>query len=153
MENTQDNQRGDSFSRLLAALQDEYDNVEPVESYQHWGIAARPAYRDGCRDGQRIGLYRAILILKASSEANETSSAAARAEIVRRLKRYCRGRREVIEASIACERLAGNAPKEMAERTALAEITGFEIWMASGGLSQNDSSSAAAPGGKDADVR
>jgi hypothetical protein len=56
---------------LLAALQGAYDKVEPVESHQHWGIAGRPAYRDGYRDGQRSGLYRAIEILKASSAAND----------------------------------------------------------------------------------
>jgi hypothetical protein len=64
-------------SDLLAALQDAYDKVEPVESHQHWGIAGRPAYRDGYRDGQRSGLYKAIEILKASSAANESSSATA----------------------------------------------------------------------------
>ncbi len=56
-------------TRLLAALQAAYDKVEPVESYQHWGIAGRPAYRDGYRDGERSGLYGAIQILKASSAA------------------------------------------------------------------------------------
>ena len=60
---------------LLAALQDAYDKVEPVESHQHWGIAGRPAYRDGFRDGQRSGLYIAIEILKAFSAANDRTQA------------------------------------------------------------------------------
>lgn len=50
---------------------------------------------------------------------------------------YCQGRREVIEATIATERLAGNAVKEQAERTALVEVEGIEQWVVRGGLTQN----------------
>jgi len=57
-------------ARLLAALQDAYDKVEPCKSHQHWGIASGPAYRDGRLDGERSGFYQAMEIVKRLGAAN-----------------------------------------------------------------------------------
>lgn len=50
-----------------------------------------------------------------------------------RMRRYLAARRLTIEGSVQAEVLAGNKAKEAQERTALAEITAMQVWMARGG--------------------
>lgn len=54
-------------------------------------------------------------------------------EAENRMRRYLAARRQTIEGSVQAEVLACNKAREAQERTALAEITAMQVWMAKGG--------------------